>query len=1148
MRRERISLALLVFLKTCCIHFILGDQTTHFLWFKTQPCDATAGEKLNALFYCEARSIVSSSISYTWLVNDTELSSLPYQKYTLQGLHGNLLVTGLKRHVDEAKFRCVATNGYGSIVSVVAALKVAYFEAMDSTTQVNLTKRINLSFTIPSPRTRSYPPASVTWQRLSDSLILSDGFSNGKMFISGNGDLSFVGIQDRQADTYRVTLSNPYVGKSFTQDFKITISGKLLSTSGQPFLKPIGNVTFEEGTPKVKLECIVEYDVKNGHVRPPYITWYKDGTVLNVKLSSKYEFIQGSQLKLIVKNIQLSDQGEYKCVATSWTSVATSTGSLKVTRRYDPKPIFTDQLNPSDNALPGDDVTIDAPDVSAGNISWYKDAVALATLSDNRLSKSKDGDLIIRNVTLLDTGLYQVFARTEGGEETGPPLYLHVIDKKATPVCPRITLTQTPTSINNVTPSPFNINNISSTTTPLDSSATTTTSPTLPIVTLRPPPSTSATQIVTMTTVTISTTTAMSTLASYASVATTSVMPPTVGWKSTQRGTKGTFVPTDGEVTGATISPKRSEDEADNGMFIWVYVGAGVVAILIFILVTLCIVRAKQAKLKRRRSVTLKMDNNQYEELEMNRRNGSPRANGVPGGRKTSSKGDKNHLLNETSDDGLYAPVQALHNMSTRSGACRGSVDVKRAQNNQGHEYEEPIKKTPRKPYSAPLPSIPTGPRIEPRPPSFHSYLELLGPDEQTGDLYAEAREGAFNLGFREPNDDVYDSACDGRVTETFRALSGLNLPHPGNEDSSQGIGGATPNRDSGVGTLNRGTRVIPLCDTACSEPLYHELEGPEIEPEGIYEYDVAEERINLRPESLYQPLLVEGRNSVAVVLGKSDVYEPLDQKERSASAPSAVVLRRAKPRRQDSMEAKRNCDEKRLSRALTDPQNLSGGCENENLYQPLNNSLDRCPLNVSKPKSSTSPSGEGKRLSNASVCHPSPTPSHRSLKESDLHAVSVSPSGSLKEGTSATPSPSRGKSGSTKSTRGHSRQNSDTHGIVTIEKPRRASTTDDLTRYQAMPRFHRRNLSDAGLCAVDLSQLHVDIDVSTISTNQSSPDDGLYMPLVKTAFNAGVRDSIYAELDEGRRERSCETEPNRESIYHSLQDQRDSIYQDIVR
>ncbi|EDO38046.1 predicted protein [Nematostella vectensis] len=942
MRRERISLALLVFLKTFCIHFTLGDQTTRFLWFKTQPCDATAGEKLNALFYCEARSIVSSPISYTWLVNDTELSSLPYQKYTLQGLHGNLLVTGLKRHVDEAKFRCVATNGYGSIVSVVATLKVAYFEAMDSTTQVNLTKQINFSFTIPSPRTRSYPPASVTWQRLSDSLILSDGFSNGKMFISGNGDLSFVGIQDRQADTYRVTLSNPYVGKSFTQDFKITISGKLLSTSGQPFLKPIGNVTFEEGTPKVKLECIVEYDVKNGNVRPPYITWYKDGTVLNVKLSSKYEFIQGSQLKLIVKNIQLSDQGEYKCVATSWTSVATSTGP--------------------------------------------------------------------------------------------------------------------------------------------------------------------------------------------------------------QRGTKRTFVPTDGEVTGDTISPKRSEDEADNGMFIWVYVGAGVVAILIFILVTLCIVRAKQAKLKRRRSVTLKMDNNQYEELEMNRRNGSSRANGVPGGRKTSSKGDKNHLLNETSDDGLYAPVRALHNMSTRSGACRGSVDVKRAQNNQGHEYEEPIKKTPRKPYSAPLPSIPTGPRIEPRPPSFHSYLELLGPDEQTGDLYAEAREGAFNLGFREPNDDVYNSACDGRVTETFRALSGLNLPNPGNEDSSQGIGGATPNRDSGVGTLNRGSRVIPLCDTACSEPLYHELEGPEIEPEGIYEYDVAEERINLRPESLYQPLLVEGRNSVAVVLGNSDIYEPLDKKERSASAPSAVVLRRAKPRRQDSMEAKRNCDEKRLSRALTDPQNLSGGCENENLYQPLNNSLDRCPLNVSKPKSSTGPSGEGKRLSNASVCHRSPTPSHRSLKESDLHAVSVSPSGSLKEGTSATPSPSRGKSGSTKSARGHSRQNSDTHGIVTIEKPRRASTTDDLTRYQAMPRFHRRNLSDAGLCAVDLSQLHVDIDVSTISTNQSSPDDGLYMPLVKTAFNAGVRDSIYAELDEDRRERSCETEPNRESIYHSLQDQRDSIYQDIVR
>ena len=73
-------------------------------------------------------------------------------------------------------------------------------------------------------------------------------------------------------------------------------------------------------------------------------------------------------------------------------------------------------------------VTIDCHSLN-GSVTWYKNAVKVLYSSNPTLSVVANGSLLVRNASEVDSGLYQVFARTSESEISSPPILLHVVRK-----------------------------------------------------------------------------------------------------------------------------------------------------------------------------------------------------------------------------------------------------------------------------------------------------------------------------------------------------------------------------------------------------------------------------------------------------------------------------------------------------------------------------------------------------------------------------------------------------------------------------------------------------------------------------------------------------------------------------------------------
>ncbi len=85
------------------------------------------------------------------------------------------------------------------------------------------------------------------------------------------------------------------------------------------------------------------------------------------------------------------------------------------------KPGFPSVISP----FIGTDVAIDCH-VSFGSCNWYKNAVKILFSSSPRLSVAANGSLLVHNLSEADSGLYQVFAKTNVNEISSPSVRLVV--------------------------------------------------------------------------------------------------------------------------------------------------------------------------------------------------------------------------------------------------------------------------------------------------------------------------------------------------------------------------------------------------------------------------------------------------------------------------------------------------------------------------------------------------------------------------------------------------------------------------------------------------------------------------------------------------------------------------------------------------
>lgn len=95
------------------LRFIGYFITGYFLKFSQQPRDTIKESGDNASLVCTAVS-PTGHVNYTWLFNDSQITDTG----------GNLTLTNLSK-ADEGEYRCIASNYYGSLLSLKAVLRIA---------------------------------------------------------------------------------------------------------------------------------------------------------------------------------------------------------------------------------------------------------------------------------------------------------------------------------------------------------------------------------------------------------------------------------------------------------------------------------------------------------------------------------------------------------------------------------------------------------------------------------------------------------------------------------------------------------------------------------------------------------------------------------------------------------------------------------------------------------------------------------------------------------------------------------------------------------------------------------------------------------------------------------------------------------------
>ncbi|XP_048587559.1 netrin receptor DCC isoform X2 [Nematostella vectensis] len=403
---------------------------------KSPPRVTQVPERSVAILPCAAESILQP-LTYKWLLNGQLLSIRSNGNYTWQGYQGNLLIPSLRQNSlnDGGLFQCTASNSLGSILGPISVLRVAYLEPYEGQAILKgYSKYTFESFCLDPPLVTSVPMATVTWSRVTGSVI-HDGDKLGRVLIASGGHLCVLAADNTDIDMYTCTLNNPVTQQSFSIKHSVALVG--MSTSQKlSFLKRPRDAQVVEGRDQfVVFECIMSWEVEylgnytyNGYYFPvkPKISWYKGNNVLSP--SSKYGFVHNTtSTKIAIYRPTKADEGTYRCVAIDTSNVVfVAQAQLTVkTEIEESSPKFDGTLPPSMVAFLGKSAKITCPRArGALTYTWYHNAVPVSP--DHRVSVTSNGSLLIKDVMRPDNGIYQVFAENSFGKSSAEPVYLLV--------------------------------------------------------------------------------------------------------------------------------------------------------------------------------------------------------------------------------------------------------------------------------------------------------------------------------------------------------------------------------------------------------------------------------------------------------------------------------------------------------------------------------------------------------------------------------------------------------------------------------------------------------------------------------------------------------------------------------------------------
>ncbi|XP_063837290.1 peroxidasin [Ostrinia nubilalis] len=358
---------------------------------RTDPEDVIVDFGDNAVFKCVASGDPTPVI--VWF-RDSVALPVNAPRYELMD-NGTLKVHGIDEK-DVGIFECMAKNANGEARSRPARMTIQpkanepYFTALPNERLVKLREPF-VSFDCMAA---GEPSPHVYWLFDNDRLLLSE-----RLTIEKNGTIFIRNIQMEDAGTYTCIAEN--------------INGRIATSAVLQIMTTPAFITVPKDVQAVVGDSVNFTCKARGHPKPN-ITWYRN--TLDLEASPNILLTNDNET-LTILEVTNDDGGIYHCRAENAEGLTEISAILKIEEfKVIPPRIL---LKPEDgDAFKGTAVQLPCEIESEppATIEWSKDGSRLTL--DDRISITLIGSLIIKNLSVSDTGRYECHAFNEYGHDT----------------------------------------------------------------------------------------------------------------------------------------------------------------------------------------------------------------------------------------------------------------------------------------------------------------------------------------------------------------------------------------------------------------------------------------------------------------------------------------------------------------------------------------------------------------------------------------------------------------------------------------------------------------------------------------------------------------------------------------------------------